>query len=103
MTEKTDKKQNLLWNPTKQVIESRLQRYIVPLEEQKEFESEILWLKVSEAIKKCDQNLATEEKSIIEIKQREEYADRKSRNIEYLPKFFSYDCESKQWLYNFSE
>jgi hypothetical protein len=31
----------LLWNPTKQVIESRLKRYIVPLKDQKEFESEL--------------------------------------------------------------
>lgn len=30
-----------LWNPTKEVIESRLKRYIVPLENQNEFESEM--------------------------------------------------------------
>ena len=103
LTEKISKTQSLLWNPTKQVIESRLQRYIVPLDEQKEFESELLWLKVSEAIRKCDQHLATEEKSIIEARQREGYADRKARNTEYVPKLFTYDSESKQWIYNFSE
>ncbi len=30
----------VLWNPTKQVIESRLKRFIVPLDDQMEFESE---------------------------------------------------------------
>jgi hypothetical protein len=38
---RAEKKSCLLWNPTKQIIESRLKRFIVPLEEQKEFESEM--------------------------------------------------------------
>jgi hypothetical protein len=33
-------KQTVLWNPTKSVIESRLKRFIVPLDQQYEFESE---------------------------------------------------------------
>jgi hypothetical protein len=38
-----DKRKNeeiIMWSPSKSTIESRLKRYIVTLEEQKEFESE---------------------------------------------------------------
>ena len=104
LNEKRDtQKQCLLWNPSKQIIESRLKRYIVPIENQKEFEAEKLWAKVSDAIKKCDQHLATDEKSVIETKQRENYADRKLKNVEYTPSLFTYDNDSKQWIYNYSD
>ena len=62
-----------------------------------------LWLKVSDAFKAQDQNLATEEKSIIEARQRESCFERKSKHIEYQPKLFTYDPETKQWIYNYSE
>jgi hypothetical protein len=90
-----------LWNPTKQIIESRLKRYIVSYEDQLEFESEKLWSKVSEAIKNCDQNLATEEKTIIESRQREKEFERKQKFTEYKSKFFTYDSLNKEWLYNY--
>ncbi len=41
----------LLWSPSKQVIESRLKRYVVPVAEQMEFESVRLWERVSNAIR----------------------------------------------------
>ncbi len=69
-----DKRKNeeiLMWHPTRATIESRLKRYIVPLDEQKEYESENLWINVSHAIKQGDQVMATEEKSKIEQKQRD--------------------------------
>ena len=47
----------VLWKPTKDIIESRLKRFVVPIENQMEFESEKLWLYVSAAIKNQDQNL----------------------------------------------
>ena len=90
-----------MWNPTKQIIESRLKRYIVSYEDQMEFESEKLWSKVSEAIKSCDQNLATEEKTRIESRQREKELERKQKFIEYKSKFFTYDSLNKEWLYNY--
>lgn len=62
-----------------------------------------LWLKVSDAIKAQDQHLATEEKSTIETKQRESCMERKLKQIEYQPKLFSYDPNTKQWIYNHSE
>lgn len=104
LTEKrTEQKQFLLWNPMKPIIESRLKRYIVPLDRQKDFESELLWLKVSDAIKKSDQQLATDEKSIIENKQRESCNERKAKFIEYSPSLFTYDNETKEWIYNYSD
>jgi hypothetical protein len=38
--DKRKNEEHLMWCPTKTTIESRLKRYIVPLDEQKEFESE---------------------------------------------------------------
>jgi hypothetical protein len=35
-----EQNQTVLWNPTKQIIESRLKRFIVPIDDQMEFESE---------------------------------------------------------------
>ena len=92
-----------LWCPGRQVIESRLKRFIVPLEEQAEFESEKLWLKVSEAIQNSDQNLATDEKTKIELKQRESDIERKAKFIDYQSRLFAYDNLNKEWIYNYSE
>ena len=41
----------LLWCPSKQVIDIRLKRYVVPVDEQSEFESVRLWERVSDAIR----------------------------------------------------
>lgn len=60
-------------------------------------------MNVSEAIKISDQNLATQEKTIIETKQREEENERRSKFIEYKSKLFTYDPINKEWLYNYSE
>jgi hypothetical protein len=95
--------QIVLWKPTKDIIESRLKRYVVPIENQMEFESEKLWLHVGAAIKNQDQNLATEEKTKIELKQREAELERRSKFIEYKPKFFTYDSLNKEWIYNYSD
>ena len=60
-----------------------------------------LWLQVSEAIVACDQHLATEQKTKIELKQRENDLERKTKFIEYRSKLFTYDSLSKEWLYNY--
>ena len=44
-----------MWEVTDEVRASRLQRFVVPRDEQSNFESEKLWSKVSEAIAKDDQ------------------------------------------------
>lgn len=52
------------------------------------FESNILWAKVSEAIRTGDQVTATEEKIKLEKAQREATKYREARNIEWKPKLF---------------
>ncbi|KAF1351171.1 hypothetical protein BDV97DRAFT_351270 [Delphinella strobiligena] len=47
-----------------------------PIEEQGERESQRLWHKVTDAIKRADQRVATDEKSFIEDRQRQEAAER---------------------------
>lgn len=59
-----------------------------PLEEQEERESQRLWAKVTEAIKKKDQNVATDEKSRIEDEQRREASERAEQDIEWRPTLF---------------
>ena len=60
----------MLWEVTDQVRAARLKRFVVPQEEQLDFESTKLWRKVSEAIANDDQNAATEEKTVLEEAQR---------------------------------
>ena len=47
--------EQVLWEVSDEVRASRLRRFVVPREEQSNFESEKLWSKVSEAIAKDDQ------------------------------------------------
>jgi oxysterol-binding protein-related protein 8 len=101
--DKLTNQESLLWCPTKNIIESRLKRSIVPVNEQSDNESERLWERVSDAIKASDQYLATEEKSKIEQKQRELDIDRKSKQIDYETKYFRYDKESNEWMYIYKE
>uniref|UniRef100_A0A1I7VDI8 Oxysterol-binding protein n=1 Tax=Loa loa TaxID=7209 RepID=A0A1I7VDI8_LOALO len=85
----------LLWSPTPDVIAKRLKRYEVLLEEQGEWESKKLWLKVSEAIAQDNQKAATEEKSKLEDEQR----TRAKSGIHYKPKWFKQDLLSKNYEY----
>ncbi|XP_078488779.1 oxysterol-binding protein-related protein 8 [Ciona intestinalis] len=88
------------WSPTEEVRKSRLKRYVVPLEQQVEFESEGLWRKVSSAIDKQDQVLATDEKYVLEDAQRKGAKKRKEEGVEWLTKHFQYDDKGEQWVYN---
>lgn len=58
-----------------------------PREQQAERESQRLWSKVTAAIKKGDQRVATDEKTLIEDRQREEAAER-GDGVEWKPKLF---------------
>ena len=58
-----------------------------PHEEQTDRESQKLWAKVTSAIKKADQKTATDEKSFIEDRQREE-ASQRGEGGEWRPKLF---------------
>ncbi|KAL9053192.1 MAG: hypothetical protein Q9162_004923 [Coniocarpon cinnabarinum] len=58
-----------------------------PVEEQEECESQRLWLKTTQALKRRDHEAATEEKSRIEDRQREEAA-RRGAEDKWEPKLF---------------
>lgn len=59
-----------------------------PIEEQDERESQRLWLPTVTAIKESNHTAATEEKSKIEDRQRDETAKRAEQGIEWHPKLF---------------
>ena len=65
-----------------------------PLEEQEERESRKLWNKVTTAIIKRDQATATEAKSAIEDRQREETRARDAEGVTWHPRFFKQVDES---------
>jgi oxysterol-binding protein-related protein 8 len=59
-----------------------------PIEEQDERESVKLWQKTAQAVKDKNHELATEEKSKIEDRQREEAARRNAEGIDWKPRLF---------------
>lgn len=59
-----------------------------PLEEQEERESQNLWQNVTAAVKNKDHQTATDEKSRIEDRQREEAARRADEGIDWRPRLF---------------
>ena len=59
-----------------------------PLEEQEERESQKLWYKTVVAIKESNHTAATEEKTKIEDRQRDETAKRQEQGIDWHPKLF---------------
>ena len=91
--------EEVLWRVTDEVRAARLGRFLVPLEEQGNFESEKLWRKVSEAIAKDDQFAATEEKSALEEAQRAEARVRKASGVEHVPKYFEMDANTGAYVY----
>ncbi|UKZ77175.1 hypothetical protein TrVFT333_004894 [Trichoderma virens FT-333] len=59
-----------------------------PIEEQEERESQRLWEKTAKAVKERNHELATDEKTKIEDRQREEAAIRAQDNVEWIPRLF---------------
>ncbi|KAF1943836.1 hypothetical protein EJ02DRAFT_421035 [Clathrospora elynae] len=59
-----------------------------PLKEQDERESQRLWHDVTEAVKRRDQDVATDAKAKIEEMQREEAAKRNSEGVDWTPQLF---------------
>uniref|UniRef100_A0A0N5AXN0 PH domain-containing protein n=1 Tax=Syphacia muris TaxID=451379 RepID=A0A0N5AXN0_9BILA len=93
-------KETILWSPTPNVIKQRLPRYEIPLENQGEWESKKLWLKVSNAIARGDQVAATVEKTILEDAQR---VRAKQRDRVYEPRLFKYYAVSKTYEYIYAD
>ena len=80
--------EEVLWEVTDEVRAARLKRFVVPKEEQQDFESTKLWRKVSEAINNEDQNAATEEKTVLEEAQRAKARIVKETGVEHKPQHF---------------
>lgn len=59
-----------------------------PMEDQEERESQRLWHKVVQAVKERNHEVATDEKTLIEDRQREEAARRAAEGVEWQPRLF---------------
>ncbi|XP_026747918.1 oxysterol-binding protein-related protein 8 isoform X3 [Trichoplusia ni] len=100
---KTGEESNLLDVST--LKEHRLPRFLMDVEKQYDYESQKLWIKVSEAIQNDDQIAATEQKTIIEEAQRA-----RARNMvaPWVPRFFHKNLHpnppegiiDQGWVYN---
>ena len=80
--------ENVFFNPTSEIRKNRLKKYTVPLEHQGPWESEKLWIDVTQAINRDDQVAATEAKTQLEEAQRERAKERKIKGQEWIPKHF---------------
>lgn len=101
--EKRTGKQSTLWEVNQTTFNRRLKRYNVPLENQTSFESQKLWLKVSEALKVNDYDLATIEKTKLEDQQRKEAKEREENFVKYEPKLFQLDPLTDEWHYIYED
>ncbi|CAF0995694.1 unnamed protein product [Adineta steineri] len=103
MVEKATNTKSVFWKVSQSVVNSRLKRYVVPIEQQQDNESEKLWQRVTIAIKQNDQISATEEKTIIEDEQRRQIKERKATSTEWHPRLFNIDSNTKEWIYTYAD
>lgn len=83
--------EEILWQVTPEIKSSRLKRFTVPVEDQSEWESARLWQHVGQAIVDEDQVAATEEKTKLEVAQRQALVDRKEKSDEWVTKLFEHE------------
>ncbi|KAK0165318.1 hypothetical protein PV328_003842 [Microctonus aethiopoides] len=103
MTDKRTGQETVLFNPTPEVRRERLKKYTVPIDHQSEWESQKLWLAVTQAINRDDQVAATEAKTALEEAQRERAKERKLNNQEWIPKYFLQDIITGNWVYRHAD
>ncbi|XP_043512422.1 oxysterol-binding protein-related protein 8 isoform X4 [Frieseomelitta varia] len=103
ITDKRTKQENVFFNPTSEVRKNRLKKYTVPLEHQGPWESEKLWIDVTQAINRDDQIAATEAKTQLEEAQRERAKERKIKGQEWIPKHFVQDIITGNWVYRHAD
>eukprot|EP01113_Clastostelium_recurvatum_P003760 TRINITY_DN11656_c0_g1_i1.p1 TRINITY_DN11656_c0_g1~~TRINITY_DN11656_c0_g1_i1.p1 ORF type:complete len:426 (-),score=81.34 TRINITY_DN11656_c0_g1_i1:74-1351(-) len=72
-----------------------------PLDQQEETESQRMWAAVTDAIKKRDQKIATDEKTKLEQAQREGVQQRKESGATWTPKLFYTTDGGKTWAYRY--
>ncbi|XP_017005109.2 oxysterol-binding protein-related protein 8 isoform X3 [Drosophila takahashii] len=94
--------ETLLFKVDAETRAKRLTRHLVPLDAQEPNESQLLWQKVSEAIAREDQVAATEEKTVLEERQRAEAKERASTESTHMPDLFELDSYG-QWLYKYAD
>jgi hypothetical protein len=78
----------------------RTPKIIRPIDSQEEFESQRLWINVTNAIKRKDQREATVEKTKLEEAQRRGVKLRKERNENWVPRLFRKNSKD-QWVYKY--
>eukprot|EP01112_Ceratiomyxa_fruticulosa_P020050 TRINITY_DN6722_c0_g1_i1.p1 TRINITY_DN6722_c0_g1~~TRINITY_DN6722_c0_g1_i1.p1 ORF type:complete len:435 (-),score=84.60 TRINITY_DN6722_c0_g1_i1:200-1504(-) len=98
ITNTKTKQSTVLWDPRGA---QRLPRYVRSIEEQDEFESQRLWSNVTEAIRKKDQRLATDEKTKLEDAQRQAVKERKDAGMAWNPRLFTTEDEGRTWTYKY--
>lgn len=76
-------------------------KIVTPVDEQGDYESRRLWLKVSQAIIKRNLDLATDEKTRIEDYQRKIRQDREEKDEEWQANFFRLDENETDWVFNY--
>ncbi|KAG5308812.1 OSBL8 protein, partial [Acromyrmex insinuator] len=103
ITDKRTGQENIFFNPTPEIRKKRLKKYTVPLEHQGAWESEKLWLAVTQAINRDDQVAATDAKTRLEEAQRERAKERKSLRQEWIPKYFVQDIITGNWVYRHAD
>ncbi|XP_037709253.1 oxysterol-binding protein-related protein 8 isoform X4 [Drosophila subpulchrella] len=94
--------ETLLFKVDAETRSKRLTRHMVPLDLQEPNESQRLWQKVSEAIAREDQVAATEEKTVLEERQRADAKERLSTESTHMPELFELDSYG-QWLYKYAD
>ncbi len=62
-----------------------------------------LWSRVSDAILKSDQHLATSEKYVLEEGQRQAAKERRAKLEEWIPKLFERNELTGDWMYKYAE
>jgi len=83
--------EEILWQVTPEVKSNRLRRFTVPIEDQSAWESANLWQHVGQAITNEDQVAATEEKTKLEVAQRQALVERKEVGDEWVTKLFEHE------------
>jgi len=86
------------WKPSPEIRKNKLPKYKPLMEAMEQFESNKLWSKVTDAIKRGDQQAATDEKAVLEIAQREAATLRGS--TEHKPRLFDKVAENT-WIYKY--
>jgi len=96
----------IFFTPSPEVKKSRLQRYNVDYECQETYESEKLWMEVSNAIRDANQTAATREKLVLEDEQRRVHKELVEKEEVWVPRHFELDPDSTNshaWVYKYKD